>query len=95
MHLSSRRYVRDRTNTARRNELAESFLFCSTVQMTQPDRSSLAQTLLLAPAWARVGLTAPVQRIREQAAAELAQAIIGALEGSQGQYDARQMALPL
>ena len=63
--------------------------------MTQPDPSSLAQSLLLAPAWARVGLTAPVQRIREQAAAELAQTIIGALEGSQGQYDARQMALPL
>lgn len=63
--------------------------------MTQPDPSSLAQSLLLAPAWARVGLTAPVQRIREQAAAELAQTIIGALEGSTAPTDARQMALPL
>ena len=59
------------------------------------DPSSLAQTIVLAPAWARVGLTAPVQRIREQAAARLAQAIVGALEGSATPYDARQMALPL
>lgn len=53
------------------------------------------QTLLLAPAWARVGLTAPSERIREAAAIELAQTIIGALEGSPPAHDARQMALPL
>jgi hypothetical protein len=63
--------------------------------MMTPDSSSLAQTLLLAPAWARVGLTAPSERIREAAAIELAQVIVGALEGSTGHYDARQMALPL
>jgi hypothetical protein len=60
-----------------------------------PEPSSLAQTLLLAPAWARVGLTAPNERVREAAAIELAQVIVGALEGSTGQQDARQMALPL
>lgn len=63
--------------------------------MTQPDSSSLAQTLLQAPGWARVGLTAPDEHIREQAATELASVILGALEGSQMPYDARQMALPL
>lgn len=59
------------------------------------DPSSLALTLLTAPAWARVGLTAPSEQLREAAATELAQTIIGALEGSQTLYDARQMALPL
>lgn len=63
--------------------------------MMTPDSSSLAQSLLLAPSWARVGLTAPNERLREQAAAELIQAVIGAMEGSAPLYDARQMALPL
>ena len=63
--------------------------------MTTPDSSSLAQSLLRAPAWARVGLTAPSQRLREAAATELAQTIIGALEGTQTAHDARQMPLPL
>jgi hypothetical protein len=55
-------------------------------------QTSLAHTLLTAPAWARVGLTAPNERLREEAAAELAETIIDALEGS---HDVRQMALPL
>jgi len=42
-----------------------------------------------------VGLTAPTQRLREQAAAELAQAVLGALDGSTPAYDPRQMTLPL
>jgi hypothetical protein len=63
--------------------------------MTTPDSSSLAQCLLCAPAWARVGLTAPSERLREAAATELAQTIIGALEGAQTVQDARQMPLPL
>ncbi len=63
--------------------------------MAQVDSLQLAHTLLTAPAWARVGLTAPSEQLREAAATELAQMIIGALEGSQSLYDARQMALPL
>ena len=63
--------------------------------MTAPDPSTLATTLLTAPAWCRVGLTAPSQRLREQAAAELAQAVLGALEASTPAHDARQMTLPL
>lgn len=58
-------------------------------------QTSLAYTLLTAPACARVGLTAPDERLREEAAAQLAKTIIDALEGSQGVHDARQMALPL
>jgi hypothetical protein len=63
--------------------------------MTLPDPGNLATTLLTAPAWCRVGLTAPTQRLRELAAAELAQAILGALDRPAPAYDARQMALPL
>jgi hypothetical protein len=65
------------------------------MNMTAVDPNSLAATLLTAPAWCRVGLTAPSQRLREQAAAELANAVLGALEGSTPAYDPRQMTLPL
>ena len=63
--------------------------------MSDSASAHLAHTILQAPAWARVGITAPNERLREQAAAELAQAVLGALEGSTAPYDARQMALPL
>lgn len=63
--------------------------------MTQPDSLWLAQSLLHAPAWARVGLTAPNERLREQAAIELAQSIIVAIERQPTIHDIRQMALPL
>lgn len=37
---------------------------------------ALAHTILGAPAWARVGITAPDARMREQAALELARTIL-------------------
>lgn len=40
-----------------------------------PDQ--LAQTILSAPAWARVGITAPDELMREEAALELARSILG------------------
>ena len=46
--------------------------------MERFDPASLATTILQAPGWVRVGITAPVQRIREQAAYELACAICNA-----------------
>jgi hypothetical protein len=63
--------------------------------MNQPDSLWLAQSLLHAPGWARVALTAPNERLREQAAVELAQTIIVALERQPPIYDRRQMILPL
>ena len=63
--------------------------------MMTPDSSSLAQTILQAPGWARIGLTAPNERLRAKAAAELAETIIDALQGPQPVYDARQIPLPL
>lgn len=70
-------------------------LFYHPKRMAQVDSLQLAHTLLTAPAWARVGLTTPSERLREAAAAELADTIIGALETPQTIYDARQMTLPL
>jgi hypothetical protein len=63
--------------------------------MAHPDLSSLATALLHAPAWARIGLTAPSDRLREQAAAELAESILDSLTHPMPVNDPRQMALPL
>lgn len=63
--------------------------------MSQPDPSVIAQALLTSSGFARVALTAPSERLREAAAAELARSIVCALEGFPGGADARQMALPL
>lgn len=56
---------------------------------------SLATCLLTAPGWARIELTAPNERLREAAAAELVQTVIAALEGSTTPSDPRQLALAL
>lgn len=82
-------------HAARANPLANvlgSFQFAGMIT-TSP--AHLAQTILTAPAWARVGITAPNERLREQAAEELALAIVARLERPERVYDARQMALPL
>jgi hypothetical protein len=62
--------------------------------MERFDPASLAKTILQAPSWVRVGITAPVQRIREQAAYELACAICEA-DRAQARDDRDQMPLPL
>lgn len=62
--------------------------------MERFDPASLATTILQAPGWVRVGITAPVQRIREQAAYELACTICDA--GKSQPLDNRdQIPLPL
>lgn len=48
-------------------------LFVAMLRLTQ---ASIATTLLRAPGWARVGLTAPTERLRDDAANELARAIL-------------------
>lgn len=40
--------------------------------MERIDTSMIAQALLAAPGWARVGLTAPTEHLRQQSALELA-----------------------
>ncbi|QJR03499.1 hypothetical protein HH800_15725 [Sphingobium yanoikuyae] len=63
--------------------------------MEQVDSLWVAQSILLAPGWARVALTAPNERLREQAAVELAQTIVRAIEHPPMVVDHRQMILPL
>ena len=63
--------------------------------MEQPETGKLANALLAAPAWARVGLTAPTPTMREAAAKELA-LCIGELCGFEvREADPRQITLPL
>lgn len=41
------------------------------------DQDTIARAILAAPGWARVGITAPNERLREDAARELARVIAG------------------
>lgn len=59
------------------------------------EANDIVQAITAAPGWARVGLTAPNERIRTAAAAELAQVVVRALDGPASIPDARQMLLPL
>lgn len=52
--------------------------------MDRIDTARIAETILAAPGWARVGITAPTSHIRVEAAFELARAIIeGSKAGSE------------
>lgn len=70
------------------------FLICSHLDMTRFDQASLADALLTAPGWARVGLTAPTSTVREDAACELARVIIDRIERPVV-HEAPQEQLPL
>jgi hypothetical protein len=45
--------------------------------MQRTDPAEIAVALLAAPGWARIGITAPTKLLREEAALELARAVIG------------------
>ncbi|MCW0198852.1 DUF6771 family protein [Sphingopyxis sp.] len=64
--------------------------------MEQINPSRIVETILTAPGWARVGITAPKPHLRTDAAHELARIIIDAIEtGGVGASAAEQPALPL
>ncbi len=50
--------------------------------MDRIDTARIAETILAAPGWARVGITAPTNHIRVEAAFELARAIIECERGT-------------
>lgn len=52
------------------------FTLCSYLSMDRIDRTRIADILLAAPAWARVGLTVRDARMRERAADTLAATIL-------------------
>lgn len=45
--------------------------------MERADPMQIAEALLAAPGWARIGITAPAKHLREEAALELALAVLG------------------
>ena len=57
------------------------------------DPALLSEALLNAPAWARVGLTMPDERMRAKAATELANTIVERLTGYPGVPDPDQLNL--
>lgn len=61
--------------------------------MEQIDSYALAEALLRAPGWARVGLTAPTPNMREKAAQELAESVLERLRGYPGLDDPSQLRL--
>lgn len=71
------------------------FIICSFPTMIRFDTNLLADAILEAPGWARVGITAPSSSMREDAARELAQAIIDRVATPVSEGETNQAALPL
>jgi hypothetical protein len=59
------------------------------------DPDIIAQALLTAPGWARVGLSAPTEYLREAAAKDLAVAILELAAEDEGQAPPDQLRLAL
>lgn len=59
------------------------------------DTAPISQAILEAPGWARLGITAPSPRMREQAATELARSIAARLCETPAANDGRQLAFEL
>lgn len=59
-----------------RIRLASLFFVCPKYAMFRIDRSIIAEALLTAPGWARVGISDPKPWLREDAALELATTIL-------------------
>ena len=60
-----------------------------------PSTSFLAASILSAPSWAQIALTAPKESLRRRGALELAESIVDCLENPPPVYDERQIDLPL
>lgn len=64
--------------------------------MERIDTNRIAETILAAPGWVRVGITAPKPYLRTDAAHELARVIAAAIEtGGVPAHAAEEPALPL
>nr|WP_229363910.1 DUF6771 family protein [Sphingomonas sp. PL-96] len=62
--------------------------------MEPADPAAIATAILEAPGWCRVGITAPGEHLRKQAAKELALSIASSLD-AQAAPDRNQLLLPL
>lgn len=63
--------------------------------MNAPSPLALAAAVLTAPGWVRVGIAAPSERVREEAALALATRIVDSLDAPVVIVPDGQMALPL
>ena len=63
--------------------------------MERLDLDLIADALLAAPVWARLGLAEPDDHLRRQSARELALAIVEEVEGPLPSLDPSQLALAL
>ena len=63
--------------------------------MERIDVSAIAQAILEAPGWARVGITLPSDHMRRQSARELAQTIADRIDGESQKPDPDQLLLSL
>lgn len=59
------------------------------------EQDRIVEALSGAPAWAKVGLTMPSEKMRQRAALEIANCIVGVLERPPVVTDRNQLALPL
>lgn len=71
------------------------FLLCSHKDMDNIDTARVAETILSAPGWARVGITAPTSHIRVEAAFELARAIVESVKAGGEPANLDQLGLSL
>lgn len=63
--------------------------------MDRIDTARVAETILAAPGWARVGITAPTSHMRVEAAFELARVIIESIPGGGEPTSPDQLGLSL
>lgn len=63
--------------------------------MDTPSSLALASMILTAPAWARVGITAPSERVRDAAALELGAIIADRIDSPVEVVPEGQLTLPL
>lgn len=71
------------------------FFLCSHKGMDNIDTARVAETILSAPGWARVGITAPTSHIRVEAAFELARAIVESVRAGAEPQNPDQLGLSL
>lgn len=71
------------------------FFLCSFRAMDRIDTARVAETILAAPGWARVGITAPTSHIRVEAAFELARAIARSMQAGTEPVSPDQLGLSL
>lgn len=63
--------------------------------MERIDPEEISEIILMAPAWARIGITMPDENLRIRAANELAITIVEQLAGYPEIKDRNQLSLPL